>query len=73
MFSIFKQAIKFNGLFLAIFKSFCKLTLPLNKRFERCFKRAFNPNFEQLRKNHKKYVYQHDPTAILATHQVKKV
>ena len=37
------------------------------------FKRAFNPNFEKLRKNLKKYVYQHDPIAILATHPVKKV
>ena len=36
-------------------------------------KRAFNPNFEKLRKNLRKYVYQHDPIAILATHPVKKV
>ena len=36
-------------------------------------KRAFNPNFEKLRKNLKKYGYQHDPIAILATHPVKKV
>ena len=28
---------------------------------------------KNLRKNHKKYVYQHDPIAILATYQVKKV
>ena len=36
-------------------------------------KRAFNQDFENLRKNLKKYVYQHDPIAILATHPVKKV
>ena len=36
-------------------------------------KRAFNPNFEKLQENLKKYVYQHDPIAILATHPVKKV
>ena len=36
-------------------------------------KRAFNLNVEKLRKNHKKYVCQHEPVAILATHQVKKV
>ena len=35
-------------------------------------KRAFNPNFEKLRKNLKKYVYQHDSFAILATHWGKK-
>ena len=34
-------------------------------------KQPYNPNFEKLRKNHQKYVYQHDPIAILATHQVK--
>ena len=39
----------------------------------RYVKRAFNPNFEKLRKILKKYVYQHEPIAILATHQVKKV
>ena len=37
------------------------------------FKRALNQHFEKLRKNLKKYVYQHDPIAILATHPVKKV
>ena len=36
-------------------------------------KRAFNPNFEKLQKNPKKYVCQHDPIAILANHPVKKV
>ena len=36
-------------------------------------KRTFNPNFEKLRKNLTKFVYHHDPIAILATHQVKKV
>ena len=37
------------------------------------FKREFNPNFEKLRKNLKKYVYQHDPVVILATYQIKKL
>ena len=37
------------------------------------FKRAFNPIFEERRKNLKKQVYQHEPIAILATHQVKNV
>ena len=37
------------------------------------FKRAFNPNFEKLQKNLKKYVYQHNPIAILTNHPVKKV
>ena len=36
-------------------------------------KRAFNPNFEKLQKNHKKHVYQHDPIVILPTHPMKKV
>ena len=36
-------------------------------------KNAFNSNFETWEKIFKKYVYQHDPIAILASHQVKKV
>ena len=37
------------------------------------FKRAFYLNFEKLRKNLQKYVYQHDPIAILVIHPHKKV
>ena len=36
-------------------------------------KRAFNPIFENRRKNLEKLVYLHEPIAIRATHQIKKV
>ena len=36
------------------------------------YQRAFDPTFEQLRKNLKKYVYQHDSIVILQLIRLRK-
>ena len=36
-------------------------------------KKGIRPEFWKIAKKFKKYVYQHDPIAILANHPVKKV